>query len=409
MLLVVYDHGSVAPLRLADVAERIGCRIVFVCSGSAHAVQMRPILAHVAGVVTGDDLPPGALVRRLREMRPAGITTFSEYQIGYTAWLAAELGLPYQDPSDIPAITTKAAQRERFRHRGLDSLRSMAVTSEEDADPALRHIGLPAMVKPDRGLSSRNTVAVRTEEEYHATVAAFLGGGDGQPPERRLVVEELLIGRKTAEPWGDYIAVDCVAEGGVVRPLFVTAKFALAEPFRERGGYGPPVLPAEEIHHVEDLAVRAVSALNFRQGVADVEIKLTDAGPRVIEVNGRLGGWVDDLAMRSGAPGAADAAMRSALSLPVDLTGGESRIAFHYVAIAPMWAQRVRAVPGLATLRGLDGVERVTPDVRPGSPLDWRGGTQTSKLAAITGVAASHDQLASLVGTFERLDWIELE
>jgi hypothetical protein len=129
----------------------------------------------------------------------------------------------------------------------------------------------------------------------------------------------------------------------------------------------------------------------------------------LIEVNGRLGGWADDLAVRSGTGRPADAILSQVLGLPPVPAVRAQRIAYNYVAASPAGATRVRALPGLAKLRKLDGVERVTVLKRPGERVDWRHGTDAGAVAAVAGVAASHDELAALVDRVASLDWAEFD
>ncbi|WP_240136145.1 ATP-grasp domain-containing protein [Streptomyces sp. MUM 178J] len=410
VLLVVYDAGSLAPTRLAEAARQAGCALLFAVAGTDHAQEMIPTLETVGSVVNTAGRTEAETVEALRALGPAGIITFSEFQISATVRLADALGLRYHRPADVEAITHKDAQRARFAQAGIDSVRFRTVTSPEGTDAAVAHVGLPAIVKPVIGASSRNTRAVTTLQECRDAVAeAFDAAGDG-PVETAVMVEELLVGRPTPAPWGDYIAVDCAADGDDVRPVFVTSKFALAEPFRERGGYGGfSAVSEEDERAVRDLACRAVRALNIH-GVADVEIKLTADGPRVIEVNGRLGAWVDDLAVRSGTSDPAHVAVAAALGLPYTTpeVKKDGPIAFHYLIVPPAGARRVRAIRGVPALRRLPNVDRVAVLTEPGAPADWRIGAR-GNTAAVLGSAASHQDLAATVAAIESVDWIDYE
>ncbi|MFG2330901.1 acetyl-CoA carboxylase biotin carboxylase subunit family protein [Streptomyces sp. NPDC048604] len=407
VLLTVYDTGSLAPTRLAEAARRAGCALVFAVAGTAHAREMIPTLETLGAVVDTADLTEDETVVALKAHAPTGIVTFSEFQIARTARLAAALGLPYHSPTDVPALTHKDLQRERFAEAGLDAVRFRTVTAPDQVDEALAHVGLPAIIKPVVGASSRNTRAVTTAEECRAAVAeVFDASGEG-PVETAVMIEELLEGRPTPAPWGDYIAVDCVAVGDDVRPVFVTSKFALAEPFRERGGYGGwSVVSEEDELSVRDLACRAVRALNVH-GVADVEIKLTAEGPRVIEVNGRLGAWVDDLAVRSGTSDPAYVAVAAALGLPYETPDvkRDGPIAFHYLIVPPAGARRVKEIRNVSALRRLPYVDGVTVLTEPGACVDWRIGAR-GNTAAVVGSVASHEELAEAVAAVESVEWI---
>ncbi|MFJ6392228.1 acetyl-CoA carboxylase biotin carboxylase subunit family protein [Streptomyces sp. NPDC091972] len=409
-LLVTYDYGSLSPVRLAEAAEQNESDVVFVTTGSEHAREMTPALEMVGSVIDTTGFDDSEILEALEPFKPSGIVTFSEGMIVPTARLAHLLELPYHSLADVGAITRKDLQRRRLAEKGVESVRFHEVTRVEEIGAALDRVGLPAIVKPTTGAASKHTVSVTTEAQCADAVARILDG-TASPP-RTAIVEELLVGRPVDAPWGDYLAVDCVADGEEVRPLFVTSKFALAEPYRERGGYGQAsTVPQAELTAAQDLACRAVGALGIRTGIADVELKLTPAGPRVIEVNGRLGGWVDDLAVRSATADPADTAVRAALGRPPAPAAARSAdaVAFHYLVMPPVTAHRVREVrEGLFALRERPEVERVTITTRPGASADWRDGTDGG-VAAVLGTAATHDRLADLVAEIECIDWIDYD
>ncbi len=410
-LVVVYDFGSALPRRMAAVALARGWQLVFVLADSDHARAMKRTLSRFGEVVdAGGDI--GEVVAQLRDHRPAGIVTFSEYQLALTAVLAGELGLAFPTPDDVHVLTDKAAQRSRLREAGVDDLPCELVTDAGELDRALSRVGLPAVVKPVVGVSSRNTSVVRTREEARDVVTGLLSGGpDGsEAREPAVVVEECLVGRPTPPPWADYMGVEVMLAGGRPTPMFTMSKFALAPPFRERGGYGPGSFePAGVRAQVEDLACRAVTALGVRQGVAEVEVKLTPSGPRVIEVNGRLGGWVDDLANRTGVADPVAVALGCAMGLePPPPVRDVDELAFQYLLHAPVEATRITSIHGVAQLRGLPAADRVFIRAREGSRVDWRAGSASS-LGAVWGRAASLEELSSAIASIEATDWISYE
>lgn len=409
VLLVVYDQGSLSPTRIVAAARQNRCRPVFVVPDTAHVRDMAPVLGMLAQVVPVSD-DRARLLRMMRELAPKGIATFSETMIGIAAWLAAELGLRYHELADLRAITHKDAQRLRLADRGVGTVRFRAVADPAAIDEAVAYVDAPAIVKPVVGAASRNTVLAATRSQARAELARLLKGGGTGLVEDAVILEEFLVGRPTLPPWGDYIAVDCVASGGDVQPLFTTSKFALAEPFRERGGYGSrTVLPSSEIRAVQDLACQALRALGIRLGVADVEIKLTAGGPRIIEVNGRLGAWVDDIAVRSGTADPAGAAIRCALGQDPGLAvpRDDGPIAFHYLVLPPVRATRIRAVRDADALRRIRHVSRVSVLGRPGDEVDWRLGTRT--VASVQGVVSDHQELADVVREIEHAEWISYD
>ena len=67
-------------------------------------------------------------------------------------------------------------------------------------------------------------------------------------------------------------------------------RFPLADPFRETGNFIPAIFDPDTEGALLQLVDDAVRALGIRDSVIHTEIKLTADGPRLIEVNGRLGG-----------------------------------------------------------------------------------------------------------------------
>jgi len=70
-------------------------------------------------------------------------------------------------------------------------------------------------------------------------------------------------------------------------------------PFRESGAFFPSTLDAGTADRVLAATREALLALEVTSGVTHAEFKLTADGPRLIEVNGRLGGFVNDLVGRA--------------------------------------------------------------------------------------------------------------
>lgn len=408
LLLVPYDAGSASPARLYEAAEVEDCDLLFLMLDSEHCRDMQPILEMFGAVVPSraSDSDEDVL-HSLGGYQPDGVVTFCEALIPRAARLARRLGLAYHGESDIAAITRKDAQRERLRAAGLTSIRVASVTRRAEAAEAIEIVGLPAIVKPILGAASRDTVLVTDRREYWRVASRLMNAAVVCP----YIVEQFLQGRTTPAPWGDYIAVDCIADADDVRPVFTTSKFALAEPFRERGGYGPmSVVDEQTVADSQALACQAVRSLGIRHGLADVELKLTEAGPQLIEVNGRLGGWVDDLASRSGSAAPLAMAVRAALGRPAVTSARTpaNKIAFHYLVMPPRAALRVARIYRSEMLRTIAGVDTVVLHKGPGAVTDWRTGT-VSSVAAISGSASSIGDLQEAINAIDTLDWIEYD
>ncbi|GAB6902689.1 ATP-grasp domain-containing protein [Kineosporia succinea] len=392
-LAVVYDQGPASPSDLAvSLTERMAC--IFVVPVNAHTEAVAPVLASFGEVVRADDVARTA--QRLREFSVAGIVTYTEQVQRLTADLAARLGLRFHSPRTAELLTDKWQQRAVLRAAGIDAVRSARVDALADWEPALSRVGLPAVLKPVHGAASGNTYLVAdagTGRELARQVLSLpapghvRGGG--------LVLEEYLPGRDCA-PFGDYVSVESAVRDSRVTDIAVTGKLPMVPPFRETGRFWPSPFPAPENDRIRDLAGRAVRALGVRDGLTHTEVKLTPDGPRLIEVNGRLGGGIQDLAQRAMGLDLIEYAARIALGEPapprIVPVGQVYFQAFHP---APRRPATVRGHGGTEAVRALEGVQLCRTYVRPGQRL--AGGVATQELGRVSGVVADHDALATLV------------
>ncbi|MFF7983326.1 acetyl-CoA carboxylase biotin carboxylase subunit family protein [Streptomyces sp. NPDC007901] len=393
-LAVVYDDGAVSPgelgVGLADTADA-----VFLVPDTPHVAAMLPVLEQLGAVhsLTGDPAGDATLIRHLA---PDGVTTFSEFMIRTTAGLAAAAGLPYHLPDTALLLTDKALQRAALRRAGVDDVRSARLGSPADWPSALAAVGLPAVIKPVRGAGSRHThpvydkqQAARLVSEVFAQLPAAPEGGP------RLVVEELLPGRPSA-PFGDCVSVESLCAPDGITHLAVSGKLPLVRPFRQPGRFWPHHLPDTDERAVLALVTGALTALGVQHGLTHTEVKLTPAGPRLIEVNGRLGGHVNGMARTACGVDLVRAAARYALGRDPGLAPlRPDRVHFQHNGLAPTKPCRLLGVHGAAQLRRREGISGYRTFVRLGEQLP--GGVMTHELDVIWGVADDHDSMVRLI------------
>ncbi|KAF4756108.1 Carnosine synthase 1 [Perkinsus olseni] len=118
-----------------------------------------------------------------------------------------------------------------------------------------------------------------------ASTASEIGANginDGHAIAPDLMLEEFLD--------GDEVDIDCIFCAGECTFCYVVDNGPTVEPyFTETGGTLPSFLPEEKVAGLEKMAQDAVAAIGFTHGVFHVEGKFTSRGPRLIEVNARMG------------------------------------------------------------------------------------------------------------------------
>jgi argininosuccinate lyase len=206
-----------------------------------------------------------------------GVTSSSEYFIAAAAAVAAALGLPGPDADAIIRCRDKETQRELLASTHVPVPRFAAASTVDDALKVADDIGFPVVVKPVAGSGSVGVRLCHDGDQVREHAAALLAdtvNERGIPVPARLLVEALAIGPEfSAEVFSGRVV-------GVVRkhlgppPTFVEV------------GHDFPV----DADDVAATARDAVEALGLRFGPAHVELRRTDDGPVVIEVNPRLAG-----------------------------------------------------------------------------------------------------------------------
>ena len=401
---VVYDAASLTPMVLAEAASGI-CRLVWVIDGSDPIMgPLARLLRRMGEVVDRAGLDPAGVVAALAPHEPSGILTFSEARMPFTAALATELSLTYHSAETAGRLADKYLQRLALRDAGLPGPTVWeAPTPSSEPEPDARAIAAlcaqvtyPVVVKPRLGTSSVATARADDAAGLTQLVTKF-GGHDGG-----LLVEEYLAGEITAGPFSSDLAVELLAQGGRVWRLATTGKFAHAPPFRGRGCFLPSHVDAATEGELFSTAEAALRALGITDGFANVDVKLTPEGPRIVEVNGRLGGNVQVLMELAGGPSILPLVFRVALGQDMEVEPAVARIVgedwprigyFAWIQ-PPMSATRLSGVTGYDEVAALPFVTSVVRHQREGDALDWATGGGTN-VGEVFGSVDSYVDLAA--------------
>ncbi|WP_203789416.1 ATP-grasp domain-containing protein [Paractinoplanes rishiriensis] len=386
---VVFDEGA-ATIQDVVAATRGLAEPVFLAPDTPFNRTMAPMLGAL-GAVDAD-------IRSARAAGLAGVLTYSETQLTLTCRLATELGLPFHRPRTVEQLTSKLAQRRSLAAAGVETVRVARIDRVGDWPAAVAQVGLPLVLKPCRGQSSAHTHLIEDTRAGERLVRLILAES---PPGTVLLAEEFLAGLDCA-PLGDYVSVESVVQDGHPVHIAVTGKLPLARPFRETGQFWPAALTKSNQDAVRARTSAAIRALGVRDGVTHTELKLTAGGPRLIEVNGRLGGNINELSLRAGGPDLARAAASIALSRPVVVAPHTpDRVHFQLTHPAPDRVGELVRVTGVERVRAHPAVRRYVPRMRPGDRLT--GAVATRNVDLICGDAATVPEMVTAVAELAAL------
>ncbi|TDE28625.1 ATP-grasp domain-containing protein [Actinomadura sp. 6K520] len=317
----------------------------------------------VPSTIDGPAMAEEAL--RLAGREPVdGVLCWDEARILPTAHVTEALGLPGGGPETILRVRDKGRTRAALDAAGVPQPRSAPVTTLDEALRAAEDIGYPVVLKP-RGLAaSLGVVRVKDAGElrdrFTFSLSAKAPDPVGLDMPTPLLVEECVTGEE--------ISVDAVVRHGEVTALYVGRKVVGYPPYMEEVGHvvaGDDPLLSDGV--LLDALQSAHTALGFRDGWTHTEFILTADGPKLIEVNGRLGGDMIPYLGRLATgidPGHAAAAV--ACGLAPDVAPAHARAAgirFFY----PAHDDTTIASVGFDPARLPAEVDQVSPMVLPGT------------------------------------------
>ena len=204
------------------------------------------------------------------------------------ARLAARLRLRHLNPESAVLLRDKFNVRQRLaQHRVVQPDFALA-TSNDELKAAVDKLGLPVLIKPADGYGSQNIVVLRYPEDLDPLLTPLddllPSGADyglGVRANDRMLVERHLS--------GTIIGCDTLTANGRHQLLGIHEKRFFDPPsFAIQGGCFMPNRAGFEA--IEQYLFAVLDAVGFDWGATHTELMLTEAGPRLIEVNPRLVG-----------------------------------------------------------------------------------------------------------------------
>jgi biotin carboxylase len=319
------------------------------------------------------------------------VGTFNDQLCSLAAWLNARLN----GDADTEALWGhKDVQRRRLRDAGLSGVMSNRVRDGSALRKFAREAGFPVVVKPINGCGSHEVWLLRQEADVDAFVARSATG-----PRQELddvFAEQLIVGEQWAGPQrADYVSAELFRptagpEAATLR--FVTDRLPSAWPFRETGLVLPSAIGPERQELLLTTAERALDAVGARQGVFHVEIKTKSPVPEIIELNGRLGGFLARLVRYGTGERLGRLALSCLLGRAEDQALHWDRCALSLNFQSPPAAVAVTSAATRREIRRMPGVVAVDGVSPEGTAVDWRNGTN-SAVAWVWLTGDGHDEL----------------
>lgn len=300
LLIVMGSYPGKRPMY--ERARALGIKLV-VLDGPGHWTQAAVQEGLFEHFIQVDLLPQSTLAERaLRAVQASGLTfdgvaTFWELAGPLTAFLAQALGVVGHPSAAVAATRDKIQTRERCLAAGIPSPRFARIQSCADVAQAARQVGFPAVLKPVSAVSSTAAYRVADEETLHRRYRQTMNESTGREKHTDVHSDDLpeLIWANNLEMTleeyldGEEFDVDCLLSEGEL--VYAGIVYNLPQAYcMEVGTRTPAPFPAAQQAELVALTAQCLDAVGFTTGAFHVEVKYTSGGPRLIEINARLGG-----------------------------------------------------------------------------------------------------------------------
>ena len=238
---------------------------------------------------------------------PDGICTFVELAVELTSRLGKAFGLPHSAIPSIEAVRDKSKTRS-----ALKDVEARKISTKDDLREALKHIGFPGVIKPVSGAASlcvqrfdslEEAFAIfdRVREEMVSSLIVSSGAlgrksqsANSLEPETSLSAHSVITTDLMVEEYldGPEVDVDIIMSDGECQYANVIDNGPTFEPFFAETWAAVPSLvhSAARVAELTTLAIKCLKTLELTDGIFHVELKFTSRGPRLIEINARMGG-----------------------------------------------------------------------------------------------------------------------
>lgn len=296
--LLLISSGNPTKRFIYQRLKALGVRIVVVSSEPSWATRSAD--AHIIANTLDQKEVLEKVEDWLEHNKADGVLTFWENAVPLCAALCEKFGWKGHPAQAALAARNKLQTRKALEAAGL-SKHSPAwaqIKSVKDLEREAKRIGFPLVLKPAWGEQSQFVVklddAAEARNAYEYMKANMTSAFDPNYAYGTEIIAEGYLD-------GAEIDVDLLVQDGEVKFHAFTDNFPTKEPFFVETGDAMPSRHEEgDLADVLKMAKAAIKALGLTNGALHLEAKLTADGPRLIEINGRMGGdylhdWIKEV------------------------------------------------------------------------------------------------------------------
>ena len=210
------------------------------------------------------------------------MTIASDKPVRTVAYVGEKLGLNTVTAETAIRATNKAVMRDCLKEADVPIPRYYKVKDLSQYLEIINSFNINCIVKPSDNSGSRGIYLVKDVNDRQDVLKAYnysmKNSSDGY-----ILVEEYMEGAE--------VSVECICIDNKCNVIQITDKLTTGAPFFVEMGHNEPSMLSIKIQNeIKKIAINAVQAVGISNGAAHVEIKVTNEGPKIVELGARLGG-----------------------------------------------------------------------------------------------------------------------
>ncbi|MDQ1236123.1 biotin carboxylase [Paenibacillus sp. SORGH_AS306] len=400
---IIFVEPSFYGVSFVKEAKALGCEVVVIAS-SADNPQLYGYEGLYDDLLVADIRDAESIYQAIVNSPYHGqfdaLIPATDYASAVTAEAGERLGIHGTSFVAASNARNKDLARQAFLKDNVPSAKFAVVRDSEEAVIAAVRIGYPVVLKPTNAASSQSVYFVENESvlrDAFREIIDFKTTYMDFKVREEYLIEEYLTGPE--------FSVEIFLSQGEIAFAEITEKHTSDLPyFVETLHVFPSSIYQEQRDQIIDVAKQAVLSIGIQNGPTHVELKYTQDGPKIIEVNGRPGGdnITSDLIVNAYGINIFKETILKYLAQPLDI----DKKKYQASAIGYLVADRkgtVRTITGLEHLHH-ENVKRYQIDVQAGSDVDIARSSDDRLgyiiVEAATPIAAKH-KVEELLGQIQ--------
>ncbi len=212
------------------------------------------------------------------------LTSTSDGPVRTASYVNERLGKkPDLSYEDSLCATVKSHMRDRLREQQVPIPEYYAAKDYQEFKQAVDRLHGYCIIKPADNAGSRGVVLLDEKQQEEIDLEQIYEYSKSNSRNGVVMVEEFMAGPE--------VSVEAMTVEGETTIITITDKLITPPPYFVEIGHSEPSRLSQEIQEeIKKITFQAVRAIRLENGPSHTEVKITESGPKIVELAARLGG-----------------------------------------------------------------------------------------------------------------------